>query len=156
MQDLVDKLNAAVLDDQVQGSTEIKLIKNGNPLFLHAIDPDFTGNGGATGLQQNTGPNYKYHEPELIAEFSKYVESTYNQHYVGEDNIQSLDLIFAVGHGPGFCSGNILKLAARKDKKGQGHSDLLKIMHYAMLLLHLELKEKEKNAAAGIQDQAQV
>lgn len=90
-------------------------------------------------------PNFKYHEEQLMEEFRQYVLGTYKGHYVGEDNIQSLDMIFAAGHGEGFCIGNLLKLAARyKKKPGEEHTDLLKLMHYAMLLLHLELKGKEK------------
>src|SRR3712207_8704595 len=38
-------------------------------------------------------PPFKYSEAEVLAELRKYVENTYNQHYVGEDNVQSMDLI---------------------------------------------------------------
>lgn len=88
---------------------------------------------------------FKYNEKALIEELQKYVEGTYKQHYVGEDNIQSLDLIFSAGHGIGFCIGNNLKLAARYGKKaGFNRDDLLKMAHYAILLMYLLDKQNSK------------
>lgn len=85
---------------------------------------------------------FKYDEERLLKEFSDYVASTYEGHYVGEDNVQSLDLIFAIGHGAGFCTGSGLKYLARSGKKaGEHRKDLLKTLHYALLLLYLYDKE---------------
>jgi len=84
-----------------------------------------------------TTPAWKYEEERLLREFREYIESTYSQHYVGEDNVQSLDLIFATKRGEGFCVGNVMKYAARHGKKkGAERLDLLKAMHYAMLALY--------------------
>ena len=88
---------------------------------------------------------YKFNEAKLLQEFREYVLNTYKGHYVGKENIQSLDLIFASGRGEGFCIGNILKLAARYGKKdGKNRKDLLKILHYALLTMYLLDKEKEQ------------
>lgn len=89
---------------------------------------------------------FKYNEERLLKEFNQYVEMTYQGHYVGEDNIQSLDLIFACGRdkGVGFCQGNVLKYAGpRLGVKGgpaEERKDILKILHYALLLLYLHDK----------------
>lgn len=95
-------------------------------------------------------PPFKYDEARLLQEFNDYVLATYGAHYVGANNIQSLDLIFAAGHGEGFCVGNILKYGARfKKKKGEERKDLMKVLHYALLLVYLYDKEvqNEKNKA---------
>jgi hypothetical protein len=81
--------------------------------------------------------NFKYNEKALLEEFSKYVDSTYGQHYVGEDNVQSLDIIFSSGNGIGFTVGNIQKYSARYGKKkGWNRDDLVKAMHYCLLAIY--------------------
>jgi hypothetical protein len=84
----------------------------------------------------------KYDEPNLIKELHNYIAGTYGKHYVGKDNIQTLDLIFATGHGEGFTIGNMLKYASRwKQKKGEEYGDIMKVLHYGLLLLYLYKKE---------------
>jgi len=72
----------------------------------------------------------KYNEEELLNELRDYIAGTYNQHYA-TDKIQTLDLIDACGDAEAFCRSNILKYASRYDKK-----DIIKILHYGLLLLH--------------------
>jgi hypothetical protein len=88
--------------------------------------------------------NYKYDEDKIIDELREYITDTYRQHYAagGEDGIQTLDLIAACGDGEPFCRSNILKYASRYDKKGTARRDILKVLHYAVLLLHFN----DKNA----------
>tara|TARA_Y100001937_G_C6870554_1_gene220397 strand:- start:145 stop:423 length:279 start_codon:yes stop_codon:yes gene_type:complete len=77
----------------------------------------------------------KYSENEILKEISEYVDNTYGAHYsVG--SVQTLDLIESVGDAEAFCRGNILKYASRYDKKGTARKDIVKIIHYGMLLLH--------------------
>ena len=89
--------------------------------------------------------NYKYNEHELIKQFSKYVDKTYEQHY-SKDKFQATEFIMDGGHGEGFCIGNILKYAQRYGKKdGFNRSDIFKILHYALMALHQHDKtNKEK------------
>lgn len=83
----------------------------------------------------------KYNEEELLKELRDYVTSTYNQHYsTGNNQIQTLDLIEACGDAEAFCRSNILKYASRYDKKGTARRDIIKILHYALLLLHFSDK----------------
>ena len=84
---------------------------------------------------------FKYNEDQLLQELRDYISSTYNQHYSsGNDKIQTLDLIEACGDAEAFCRSNILKYASRYDKKGTARRDIIKILHYALLLLHFSDK----------------
>ena len=85
--------------------------------------------------------SFKYNEDELLKELRDYIASTYGQHYSsGNDSIQTLDLIEACGDAEAFCRSNILKYASRYDKKGTARRDIIKILHYALLLLHFSDK----------------
>ena len=85
----------------------------------------------------------KYNEDALITELRDYISGTYGQHYsAGNDAIQTLDLIEACGDAEAFCRSNILKYASRYDKKGCARRDIIKILHYGLLLLHFN----DKNA----------
>ena len=81
----------------------------------------------------------KYSEEKIIKEIAEYVKNTYDQHY-SEGEVQTLDFIEACGDAKAFCRSNILKYASRYDKKGTPRKDILKIIHYAMLLLHFSDK----------------
>lgn len=83
----------------------------------------------------------KYDEDAILHELKDYITSTYNQHYsAGNDAIQTLDLIEACGDAESFCRSNILKYASRYDKKGTARRDIMKILHYAVLLMHFSNK----------------
>lgn len=85
---------------------------------------------------------YKFNEDQLIAELKRYIDSTYNSHYVGPDNVQAFELIVSAGHGMGFTIGDIIKYASRYGKKdGRNRADLLKILHYSILALYVHDKE---------------
>ena len=88
---------------------------------------------------------YKYSEDEILKELQDYIVGTYNQHYsAGDDKIQTLDLIEACGDGEAFCRSNILKYASRYDKKGTARRDIMKILHYAVLLMHFNDKNAQR------------
>ena len=87
----------------------------------------------------------KYNEDALLKELSDYIAGTYGQHYsAGNDQIQTLDLIEACGDAEAFCRSNILKYASRYDKKGTARRDIIKILHYALLLLHFSDKSSNR------------
>ena len=88
---------------------------------------------------------FKYNEEEIVKELLEYIRGTYRQHYsAGDDKIQTLDLIEACGDGEPFCRSNILKYASRYDKKGTARRDIIKILHYAVLLMHFNDKNAER------------
>ena len=81
--------------------------------------------------------NYKYNEDNLILEIVNYINKTYQQHY-SLNKFQATEFIIDSGHGEGFCIGNILKYAQRYGKKeGCNRKDLLKVIHYAIMALHV-------------------
>ena len=87
---------------------------------------------------------YKYDENDNILELLKYVNSTYEQHY-SKNKFQATEFIIDGGHGEGFCIGNIMKYAQRYgNKNGYNRQDLLKVIHYALILLHVHDKTHSK------------
>ena len=89
---------------------------------------------------------YKYNENQLIAEFKEYVDETYGLHY-SKEKFQATEFIMDGGHGTGFCIGNVLKYAQRYGKKGtraDARKDLMKVLHYALLQLHVHDSEDKK------------
>ena len=86
----------------------------------------------------------KYSEKEILEEISSYISNTYTGHY-STGGVQTLDLIDSVGDAEAFCRSNILKYASRYDRKGTARKDIVKIIHYAVLLLHFKDKTKKAN-----------
>jgi hypothetical protein len=79
---------------------------------------------------------YRYSEGKSLQEIVKYIDSTYNQHYVNKDKSQLLDL-FTNEDNEAFCKVNASKYIARFGKKdGKNKKDLLKAAHYIVLLMH--------------------
>lgn len=92
---------------------------------------------------EKTNHLWKYNEDKILKEIQDYVTSTYNGHYCGDQDgyadIQTIDLMAAKKLATGFCQANILKYGSRYgDKDGRNKRDLLKVIHYAMLLLHFD------------------
>tara|TARA_B100000925_G_scaffold290772_1_gene276804 strand:- start:3036 stop:3344 length:309 start_codon:yes stop_codon:yes gene_type:complete len=80
---------------------------------------------------------YKYNEDGILKEVSSYISGTYQQHYSSDngEGIQTLDLIEAVGDAEAFCRSNAIKYLSRYDKKGTARVDIMKAMHYCILLM---------------------
>jgi hypothetical protein len=97
-------------------------------------------------MSTSNNPNrFKYSEERILKELTDYISATYNQHYsAGDDKVQTLDLIEACGDGESFCRSNILKYASRYDKKGTARRDIMKILHYAVLLMHFNDKNAQR------------
>ena len=85
----------------------------------------------------------KYHEKEILEDVEEYVARTYNGHYTGTKheyrNVQTIDLMASRDLASDFCQANILKYGSRYGSKdGRNKKDLMKVIHYAMLLLHFD------------------
>jgi hypothetical protein len=88
--------------------------------------------------------DYRYQEGKLLEELQEYIDGTYNQHY-SQNRFQATEFIIDGGHGEGFCIGNILKYAQRYGKKdGKNRKDLLKVVHYAIIMLYVHDLNEEK------------
>ena len=90
--------------------------------------------------------DYKFGENKYLRELKDYIDSTYQGHYA-TNKFQSTEVIIARGHGTGFCMGNVDKYANRYGKKGtkeDARKYLLKVIHYALLQLHVHDSEEEE------------
>jgi hypothetical protein len=77
----------------------------------------------------------KFSEDKVLIWVENYIRSTYDAHY-SKNKIETTEFVFDADHGEGFCIGNIIKYAQRYGKKdGYNEKDLLKIVHYAIILL---------------------
>lgn len=93
-----------------------------------------------------TATPWKYNEEEIVKELLDYIRGTYKQHYAANDqNLQTLDFIEAAHNDGEACSrDNIMKYVSRYDKKGTPRRDIMKILHYAVLLMHFNDKNAER------------
>ena len=100
------------------------------------IDPAVaSGELPAPGIESNNPRKYK--EDESIKALQDYISTTYGGHYTSDNNnVQTLDLIESVGDAESFCRSNAIKYLSRYDKKGQAKRDILKALHYSLLLYH--------------------
>ena len=102
--------------------------------------------------------NFKYHEDEILKDIQEYVSRTYQGHYTGTKHefrkVQTIDLMAARDIAAQFCQANILKYGSRYGSKdGRNKTDLLKVIHYAMLLLHFDGHYGEPSMPSGDFDQ---
>ena len=97
---------------------------------------------------------FKYHEEEILNDIREYVSGTYQGHYTGKShefrNVQTIDLMASKELASGFCQANILKYGSRYgNKDGKNKKDLMKVIHYAMLLLHFDNHYGEPSMPSG-------
>ena len=97
-----------------------------------------------------TNHQFRYDEEEILKDIRDYVSSTYRSHYTAAEpgfrDIQTIDLMAAKDLASAFCQANILKYGSRYGSKdGKNKKDLMKVIHYAMLLLHFDDHYKPSN-----------
>jgi hypothetical protein len=81
---------------------------------------------------------WKYNEDKTLKEVEQYLSSTYHQHYTSQESkTQTLDLIESIGDAEPFTRSNAIKYLSRFGKKnGKSKMDILKAIHYCILLYH--------------------
>lgn len=81
---------------------------------------------------------WKYEEDLTMKEVRDYLSATYKSHYTSQDSkTQTLDLIESIGDAEPFCRSNAIKYLSRFGKKnGKSKQDILKAIHYCVLLYH--------------------
>lgn len=90
---------------------------------------------------------YKYLEAITIRKLQEYIDSTYSQHYVGNAGIQTLDVWESLDIASEMCQGTAIKYLMRYGKKdGFNEKDLLKAMHYIILMMYFAEKQKVQAA----------
>jgi len=81
---------------------------------------------------------WKYEEDLTLKEIRDYLSGTYRSHYTSQESqTQTLDLIESIGDAEPFCRSNAIKYLSRFGKKnGKSKQDILKAIHYCILLYH--------------------
>ena len=156
--------NTAFEDDGLD--YEIDLIDGASADYMADIDDQyshhFTTYDDGMSLQvteeKMSAHYFKYHEKEILKDIEEYVSRTYQGHYTGKSheyrNVQTLDLMAAKELASGFCQANILKYGSRYgNKDGKNTKDLMKVIHYAMLLLHFDGHYGKPSMSTGNIDQ---
>jgi len=136
----VTRRKAGSLDKEVVQRPPYK--QPGTPLdeYLNKPSPDLV----------SYNAHRKYQEDKGLKDLSDYVSSTYNGHYTNEgSNVQTLDLIHSVGDAESFCRSNAIKYLSRYDKKGQAKRDILKAMHYCLLLYYFSGHTNDETPTRG-------
>jgi hypothetical protein len=91
-------------------------------------------------MTEDTNKNgfWKYEEDKTLKEVEQYLSSTYHSHYTSEQSkTQTLDLIQSIGDAEAFTRSNAIKYLSRFGKKnGKSKMDILKAIHYCVLLYH--------------------
>jgi len=126
-------------------SDTIRLTDDAYPSIGSNLDDVYKHHFPAKPKPDLKGPSHhKYQEDKGIADLKDYVSSTYQGHYTNESSdVQTLDLIHSVGDAESFCRSNALKYLSRYDKKGSAKRDILKAMHYCLLLYYFSGQTNE-------------
>jgi hypothetical protein len=97
-----------------------------------------TGFNFNTPTETNKNGFWKYEEDKTLKEVEQYLSSTYHSHYTSQDSkTQTLDLIESIGDAEAFTRSNAIKYLSRFGKKnGKSKQDILKAIHYCILLYH--------------------
>ena len=122
-----ETLNIKMPDDMPSAFTALS---DNDDAIAHLVDKPVS-----SGIDDNSTRKYK--EDESIEALKNYISTTYGGHYTSDNNsVQTLDLIESVGDAESFCRSNAIKYLSRYDKKGQAKRDILKALHYSLLLYH--------------------
>ena len=89
---------------------------------------------------------WKYEEDLTMKEVRDYLSGTYKAHYTSQESkTQTLDLIESIGDAEAFCRSNAIKYLSRFGKKnGKSKLDILKAIHYCILLYHFSGLHNER------------
>lgn len=83
-------------------------------------------------------PKYKYKEDQIISDFQAYIDKTYGQHYMTEEqNIECFDVWLSLGDTTPTFRNTAIKYLWRYGKKGGSNKDdLMKVLHYTLMMLY--------------------
>lgn len=81
---------------------------------------------------------YKYNEDAILKEVKEYIDATYGEHYVAKD-IQVIDVWESLGSLDTTARDTAIKYLSRYGKKGgRNKKDLLKAIHYIILMMYAD------------------
>ena len=94
---------------------------------------------------------FKFNEDIVAKEVVDYIGSTYHAHYAGKEGLQTMDYLFSLGLAKDFCRASAIKYLSRFGKKeGQQRLDLLKAIHYTLLLMSFSFPQNEDDRQLSI------
>ncbi len=94
----------------------------------------------------------KYNEDIILTIVKDYIRQTYSEHYsTTEEGFQAMDIFREIEIDKNFCQANAIKYLIRYGKKqGRNEKDLIKAIHYIVLLISSERKDKQKGTTRGV------
>jgi hypothetical protein len=100
----------------------------------------------SVGMAKPWPPKYKYKEDQIISDFHAYIDKTYGQHYMTEEqNIECFDVWLALGEtAPTFRNTAIKYLWRYGKKSGSNKDDLMKVLHYTLMMLYTDHYKDKK------------
>jgi hypothetical protein len=88
--------------------------------------------------------DYNYRENIYLEDIKKYIDGTYGEHYVADD-IQVVDIWQSLGSLESTARDTAIKYLCRYGKKdGKNKKDLLKAIHYIILMLYASSEDKSE------------
>lgn len=90
--------------------------------------------------------SYKYAEDRMMADLQAYIDKTYNEHYMTEEqSIECFDAWIALGDSTPTFRNTAIKYLWRYGKKsGNNKKDLMKALHYVLMCLYVDHYKDEK------------
>lgn len=96
-------------------------------------------------------PDYKYNEDTYLNDIKKYLDGTYGEHYVAKD-IQVVDVWQSLGSLESTARDTAIKYLCRYGKKdGKNRKDLLKAIHYIILMMYAGEEERAEKLQKVLQ-----
>ena len=141
-----DDNTVSITEKSPTGGPQIESMAGLNgPPGIYIENPSGTRTNFIPGITAKHLIDYKYNEGELIKQIQSYIDATYAQHY-SRNKFQATEFIIDSGHGTGFNIGNMMKYTQRYGRKGdpkEWRKDLLKVIHYAIIQLHVHDTENK-------------
>lgn len=95
-------------------------------------------------------PDYKYNEDVYLNDIKKYLDGTYGEHYVAKD-IQVVDVWESLGSLESTARDTAIKYLCRYGKKdGKNKKDLLKAIHYIILMMYANQEQDQTQRIQGL------
>lgn len=89
---------------------------------------------------------FKRNEDKILAGIKQYIESTYSAHYSSDSGRDVIDDWEDMGIAKEAYHSNMVKYVKRFGKKeGYNPKDVMKVVHYAILLLNEMQREDKSN-----------
>ena len=94
-------------------------------------------------------PDMKFREGQYVLELKRYIDGTYKQHYSNKSGLQVQEILKDLEIGKEFCQGNAIKYLMRYGKKkGYNRDDLMKALHYTILMMYYHDEKTEDDYSA--------